>query len=789
MRRQLAAPESSAGGIATGCAGTRLICHWGLVVDEAGLLMANTAPAGPDRHPRPTGFYTPSCPGETERRALQALKTGVLTKNRLPDLQFPTLDVLSPCMNAPYLTTYRPSRSRSFVKKQSKNVCQALCAAAGLLAAISPARAQTGPTPQPSIAPVAERFVPVTVDSGLRPAPGGNVEDAAQVIYSTRIFEPNASIIRLKFGTVDLAGDPSLESGVILRLTSTLTGEVQILTGLSAVQWRNTSAYFNGPQVEIELLARPGVAASRITVEGVWVDEPVLSPQDICGGVDDRMLSTDRRVARTSNGCTAWLINDTNGGLLTAGHCTPSTISVVSFNVPLSTNTGSYAAASPDDQYSVDTASAQSESSGVGRDYGYFGASVNSNHGLLPAQRSGGTFNVISAPVPSGQTIRITGHGSTNLPISNTWNGVQKTHSGPYGSLSGSTVRYFTDTTGGNSGSPIIINGTSNAIGIHTHAGCSGGGNQGTAAQYAPLRAALAAPRGISRTGKGLPGGDLFAIGDAANNFGTLRIAPDNFARITANGARWQGLTWNPTEGVFYAINAVGELNTVSPSGTFSLISRVAGTTLSLTGLAFDSLRGELYAVAPTNGQLFKLVNSASPVAVAVGSPEGGNIRALEYDATRDVLWSVGNTGSGAQLCQIGMNDGARTIIGPLGLGITTVPDIAVNQVTGELFAINPDTEQLVRMNPVTGEATTVGNTGALWGTTFGLSYRNSPPTCAADLTDGSTGGPDGVVDGSDFIAFINAFAGSEPLADIDRDLTVDGTDFVLFINAFAGGC
>ena len=629
----------------------------------------------------------------------------------------------------------------------------------------------------------------MTVDSGLRPAPAGGVENAAQVIYSTQIFEPGASIIRLKFGTVQLAGDASLESGVIVRLTSTLTGEVQTLTGLSAGQWHNTSAYLNGPQVQVELLARPGVAASRITIEGVWVDEPVQSPQDICGATDDRVLFTDRRVARTSNGCTAWLINDTNGGLLTAGHCTPNTITVVSFNVPLSTSTGAYAAASPDDQYPVDTTTPQSENNSVGRDYGYFGVSVNSNHGLLPAQRSGGTFNIISAPVPSGQTIRITGFGSTSLPVSNTWNGAQKTHTGPFGSLSGNVVRYFVDTTGGNSGSPIIINGTSNAIGIHTHAGCTGGGNQGTAAQYPPLQAALAAPRGISLTGKGLPGGELFAIGDAANNFGTLRIAPDNFARITASGARWQGLAWDPTLSMFYSINASGDLYTITPDGTFALLGHVVGTTLSLTGLGFDTRRGELYAVAPTNGQLYKLTTSAAPVAIAVGAPQGGNLRALEYDATRNVLWSTSNTGSGAQLCQIGMNDGARTIIGPLGLGITTVPDIAVNQITGELFAINPDTEQLVRINPATGAASTVGNTGALWGTTFGLSYRTTPPTCAADLTDGSTGGPDGVVDGSDFIEFINAFAASDPLADIDRDGTVDGTDFVLFINAFAGGC
>ncbi len=65
-----------------------------------------------------------------------------------------------------------------------------------------------------------------------------------------------------------------------------------------------------------------------------------------------------------------------------------------------------------------------------------------------------------------------------------------------------------------------------------------------------------------------------------------------------------------------------------------------------------------------------------------------------------------------------------------------------------------------------------------------------------ADLVDG--GGypiPDGVVDGSDFISFINAFAAEDVLADITGsgadtlpDGIIDGNDFILFINAFAGG-
>ena len=68
-------------------------------------------------------------------------------------------------------------------------------------------------------------------------------------------------------------------------------------------------------------------------------------------------------------------------------------------------------------------------------------------------------------------------------------------------------------------------------------------------------------------------------------------------------------------------------------------------------------------------------------------------------------------------------------------------------------------------------------------------------PPCLADLAGGPTSGPDGTVDGSDFVAFINAFGASDSLADVaggvpsGPDGIVDGSDFVAFINAFGAGC
>jgi hypothetical protein len=76
-------------------------------------------------------------------------------------------------------------------------------------------------------------------------------------------------------------------------------------------------------------------------------------------------------------------------------------------------------------------------------------------------------------------------------------------------------------------------------------------------------------------------------------------------------------------------------------------------------------------------------------------------------------------------------------------------------------------------------------------------------PQCLADIAGGGATGnsPDGTVDGSDFIAFINSFsigdATVDPLADVagggtngdQPDGTIDGSDFIAFINAFGAGC
>ncbi|MHC4107554.1 MAG: trypsin-like serine peptidase, partial [Planctomycetota bacterium] len=341
--------------------------------------------------------------------------------------------------------------------------------------------------------------VPVHIDSGVLPSPS----DGREVIFSRPIFVPDATWIRLQFApgtTLGRLHGPGERT--VVRIMSLTDGAVQTLNATHLRQWQNTSAYFNGRSVLVEIVADPGSDPSRIVIDHVWAGLPGPMPISICGPDDDRLLSSDPRAARVVPvGCTVWLIDDVNHCFLTAGHCTGTSFSIVEFNVPLSDGGGSIVHPPPEDQYAVDPASVQSNGGqGTGDDWAYFGCFSNPVTGLTPFEAQGDFFVLADTPPPvAGQTIRITGYGTTSSPAPPEWNQVQKTHSGPYVTFSGTLVQYQVDTTGGNSGSPVIEESSDIAIGIHTHAGCSlsGGENNGTGINHSGLQTALANPQGV----------------------------------------------------------------------------------------------------------------------------------------------------------------------------------------------------------------------------------------------------------------------------------------------------
>ncbi|RMH16088.1 MAG: serine protease [Acidobacteria bacterium] len=292
---------------------------------------------------------------------------------------------------------------------------------------------------------------------------------SSRLVVEDVIAVPGSPWIQLHFSAAELGRRSYLE------IRSLADGASQRLDAAALRQWQNRSAYFNGDAVEVRLYAGAGDRGVKVEIEQVVVGEWAFGSKSICG-VDNRVASSEPRVGRIDPiGCTGWIVS--NGKLLTAGHCLAggSSNATLSFNVPPSLPDGTVQFPGPEDQYSINQSSFQFVNGGVGNDWGIFSVFNNAQTGLQPIQAQG-SFAVRQDLGPAN--IRITGFGVDD----GTTNQTNQTHVGPNAGSSGTTMRYATDTTGGNSGSPVIDEATGEAVGIHTHGGCtsSGGNNSGT---------------------------------------------------------------------------------------------------------------------------------------------------------------------------------------------------------------------------------------------------------------------------------------------------------------------
>jgi len=376
-----------------------------------------------------------------------------------------------------------------------------------------------------------------------------NEGDERQSVIAFPVFFEGVSSITLNFEDVQLSGDIKLGTASELRITSMLDGAVQRMNADHVWQWENQSAYFNGDTLLVEVISSPNTGPNRVRIKSVEVGAETSIQETQCGPTDDRVPSNDQRVSRLMPvGCTSWTINDCAKCMLSAGHCGSSGSSSVQFNVPFSTASGTLVFPPPQDQYALDGTSIQRLNSTD--DWQYFGVFPNSNTGLTPFQAYGVAFNLANPPPVAGNNIRITGHGTDNTPNS-TYNQVQQTHVGPFVS-SGVNLNYQADTTGGSSGSPVIWEEGSVAIGIHTNGGCSttgSGSNNGTPITAVSLQAALDNPKGVC------------AVGDAFVDLGSASKTGGPFSRpplVTACGDLIVGNTTEINMGLRVTQAAIG---------------------------------------------------------------------------------------------------------------------------------------------------------------------------------------------------------------------------------------
>lgn len=347
-----------------------------------------------------------------------------------------------------------------------------------------------------------------------------NPSPVEQVVWHDVVaLHPSTPWLRLVFSEAQLG------AGSRLRITSLHDGDVQTLNAEHLRQWQNSSAYFNGYAVVVELLAGPASRGNSVAIEKVWAGDPAgflaTEPESICGATDNREPSTDARVGRMltaglGSGCTAWIIDAPSTGNdrchLTAGHCLDGgTLTVLQFNVPASNADCSLNHPSANHQYAVNTSTMQFVNNGPGDDYGVFRAFPNPNTSQTTFQAQGAAFTLATSIPGNGTNLRITGYGTDGTSASNgsganssctscsnpngARNQVLQTHTGNLTAQTSTMIEHQVDTCGGNSGSPILQESNGVAIGIHTHGGCTdpvgSSANAGTKVTAAGVIAAI----------------------------------------------------------------------------------------------------------------------------------------------------------------------------------------------------------------------------------------------------------------------------------------------------------
>ncbi|CAG1007108.1 hypothetical protein PHYC_03392 [Phycisphaerales bacterium] len=622
----------------------------------------------------------------------------------------------------------------------------------------------------------------------------GNCAPAtSEIVDSVVVHSEGASWMRLHFGSSHLPGDPGAGDACVIRITSLLDQAEQSLTSEHVAQWANSSAYFNGDSVRVDLLSRGAPGPAFLEILSVELGSPPAPEQygerTICGPTDDRLLSADPAVARLfPTICTAWIINDPNRTMLSAGHCSVGAGSVVEFNVPLSNSDGTIVHPPPQDQYAVEPTSVQSRFNGIGDDWAYFGCFPNSQTGLTAAQAQGSFFELAeNVPAAEGQAVGVTGFGAVYTPIVRTWQYVQKSHVGAFSAMEGLAVRHTVDTTGGNSGSPVYLAADRRAIAIHTNAGCtaSGGSNSATAVNNPNLRFALAHPAGVCASGLGAVSGVIAAAGDLNNHVGLVDDQSGRFGAVAQTPPGMQGLAYDPTRRQWVAIDESRTLWVISyPFGQAVPIGPLVPDPGLITGLAVDPIRDRVYGVRAADGQLFE-INLITRIASAVGAPFGGIIGGLDADPQSGTLFALDDSPSGTRLLRFNNQSNAWLIIGMLGSGASDCNALAAT-TDGRLFTINAANATLLRVDPGTGAATVIGPTGALFGSAFGMS--GAPPIDPCPVVDFND---DGAINGYDLETLEQIINGFEdrPDADVNQDGALNGFDLEAYEQRINGGC
>jgi hypothetical protein len=305
--------------------------------------------------------------------------------------------------------------------------------------------------------------IPYSLISGAQPNEAANV----QTVFSHLVQFHDAAWTRIHFSRLEL------EAASVIRITSQLDGEVQELNAYDAHVWNNSTAYFNGDSVVVELLAAPGTLANTFEIDHVDVEFNGQAPQEPegasgqCGicGTDDRVPSNENWSARLMPvGCTASVYSSCNC-LVSAGHCVTSGM-VVQFNVPNSQTNCGLVNPPVADQFPI--VSFQHSYVDIGNDWSVLKAGTN-NLGQTPYQRYGQFRPIATGVSPVGAVVGIWGYGMDTNCVNNQR---QQYSTGLVNVVAPTTIQFSADLRAGNSGTGVIRNGAIIGVATNCMVGC-----------------------------------------------------------------------------------------------------------------------------------------------------------------------------------------------------------------------------------------------------------------------------------------------------------------------------
>ncbi|RJP33672.1 MAG: hypothetical protein C4547_11915 [Phycisphaerales bacterium] len=320
-------------------------------------------------------------------------------------------------------------------------------------------------------------FAPVNVDTGRL----DNASDEYVVVYDDVVWKENAAWLRLYFSSV------VTPQGSFIRVTSVFDNETQELDAQALAEWSDTTAYFNGDTLIVELWAAPHTVGNRFVIEKIAFENGLIHPPSaagecgICNG-DNRTPSFEEWACRLMPvGCSASVYN-TESCMVSAGHCMSGNL-VAQFRVPPSSgcrpqNPG------VSDQFPI--ISRQSTNGGVGNDWAVMTTGTN-NVGQKAFQRYG-VMRPIAEVLPSSGATDVWGYGVSSICERTQ---AQQDSPGNIISRQATFYTYTNDVTGGNSGSGYIFQ--NQIIGVVTHCNQGGCGNIATRIDHSAFKAAIAA--------------------------------------------------------------------------------------------------------------------------------------------------------------------------------------------------------------------------------------------------------------------------------------------------------